>query len=121
MSPLSRDLKRSGELAYAKVEKVNSELFSLTYGAVVMQVLQDYEDVDATNAQLEKMSAPSPCRAQSHRAAPVLAAQGIQHWRAPHRRVPRKGAGELVQLLPRDGGCHRQGGASQPPPAQTTL
>ena len=82
MSHLSRDLKRSGELAYAKVEKVNSELFSLTYGAVVMQVLQDYEDVDATNAQLEKMSAPSPCRAQSHRAAPCTKTLLLPAWRS---------------------------------------
>ena len=74
MSHLSRDLKRSGELAYAKVEKVNSELFSLTYGAVVMQVLQDYEDVDATNAQLEKMSAPPVPRAKpSRRSGPCRA------------------------------------------------
>jgi len=39
----------------AKVEKVNSELFSLTYGAIVRQLLKDYEEVDATNEQLEKM------------------------------------------------------------------
>ena len=84
MSHLSRDLKRSGELAYAKVEKVNSELFSLTYGAVVMQVLQDYEDVDATNAQLEKMSAPS-------RAARKAIAQ--------LRSLPRRGYNIGVRLI----------------------
>ena len=50
-----RDLKRSGELAYSKLEKVNSEFFSLTYGAVVTQVLRDYEDTSAASMQLEKM------------------------------------------------------------------
>ena len=49
--------RRVGEVAFSKVEKINSELFSLTYGAIVMQLLKDYEDVDATNTQLEKMCA----------------------------------------------------------------
>ena len=57
--------RRVGEAAFSKVDKINSELFSLTYGAIVMQLLKDYEEVDATNAQLEKMcAAPSlldPC------------------------------------------------------------
>ena len=35
--------------------RCNAELFSLTYGAIVTQVLKDYEEVDATNEQLEKM------------------------------------------------------------------
>ena len=47
--------RRVGEAAFSKVEKINSELFSLTYGAIVTQLLKDYEEVDATNAQLEKM------------------------------------------------------------------
>lgn len=47
--------KRHGEVAFSKVEKASSELFSLTYGAIVTQLLKDYEEVDATNAQLEKM------------------------------------------------------------------
>ena len=33
----------------------NAELFSLTYGAMVMQLIEDYEDVVSVNAQLEKM------------------------------------------------------------------
>jgi len=44
-----------GKTVFSKVEKVNSELFSLTYGAIVMQLLKDFEEVDATNEQLEKM------------------------------------------------------------------
>jgi len=47
--------RRVGEVAFSKVEKCNAELFSLTYGAIVTQVLKDYEEVDATNEQLEKM------------------------------------------------------------------
>ena len=53
--PMSR---RVGEAAFSKVEKCNSELFSLTYGAIVTQLLKDYEEVDATNSQLEKMCGP---------------------------------------------------------------
>ena len=44
-----------GDATFSKMEKVSSELFSLTYGAMVTQLLRDYEEVDATNAQLEKM------------------------------------------------------------------
>jgi len=47
--------RKTGDAAFSKVEKVNSELFSLTYGAIVTQILKDYEEVDATNEQLEKM------------------------------------------------------------------
>ena len=47
--------RRHGEVAFSKVDKCNAELFSLTYGAIVTQVLKDYEEVDATNEQLEKM------------------------------------------------------------------
>ena len=49
--------RRVGEAVFSKMEKVNSELFSLTYGAIVTQLLKDYEKVEATNAQLEKMCA----------------------------------------------------------------
>ena len=37
------------------MEKMNSELFTLTYGALVAQLLRDHEDVDAVNVQLDKM------------------------------------------------------------------
>ncbi|KAL7294564.1 hypothetical protein TKK_0012090 [Trichogramma kaykai] len=36
-------------------KKVNSELFTLTYGALVSQLLKDYENVDDVNKQLERM------------------------------------------------------------------
>ena len=33
----------------------NAELFALTYGALVVQLIQDYEDYPEVNKQLEKM------------------------------------------------------------------
>lgn len=46
---------RTGEAAWTKLPKVNSELFALTYGSVVTQLLKDFEDVDEVNKQLEAM------------------------------------------------------------------
>jgi len=42
-------LRRLGDATFSKVDKVSAELFSLTYGAVVTQLLKDYEDVAAAN------------------------------------------------------------------------
>ena len=61
--------RRQGDAAFSKIEKCNSELFSLTYGAIVTQLLKDYEEVDATNAQLEKMCAQVPA---AHSFTPFL-------------------------------------------------
>jgi len=36
-------------------KKVSGELFSLTYGALVSQILKDYENVDDVNRQLDRM------------------------------------------------------------------
>ncbi|KAJ9106556.1 hypothetical protein QFC20_004048 [Naganishia adeliensis] len=38
-----------------RTEKVNAELFSFTYGALVVQLIKDYEDYVEVNKQLEKM------------------------------------------------------------------
>ncbi|KAI9298190.1 TRAPP I complex, partial [Neoconidiobolus thromboides FSU 785] len=38
-----------------KVEKINSEVFLLTYGSMVVQLMKDYEDVEEVNKQLDKM------------------------------------------------------------------
>jgi len=46
---------RLGDLAYMKMEKVNSDILALTYGSLVTTLLRDIEDVAAVNAQLEKM------------------------------------------------------------------
>jgi hypothetical protein len=48
-------LAKAGETAFANMEKINSELFSMTYGAFVVQILKDAKDVKAANAELEKI------------------------------------------------------------------
>ena len=75
--------RRVGEAAFSKVEKVNSELFSLTYGAIVTQLIKDYEGVDATNVQLEKMCAG--CRA---RRAPAASLRGAHARSGPAAACP---------------------------------
>ncbi|TFJ85696.1 hypothetical protein NSK_003203 [Nannochloropsis salina CCMP1776] len=46
---------RAGDQAWTKMSKMNAELFNLTYGAMVMQLIRDYEDVQDVNQQLETM------------------------------------------------------------------
>ncbi|KAJ8420927.1 hypothetical protein Cgig2_030221 [Carnegiea gigantea] len=46
---------RSGDAIFASAERVNAELFTLTYGAVVRQLLTDLEEVDEVNKQLDQM------------------------------------------------------------------
>ena len=46
---------RAGEAAFAKLDKVSAELFTLTYGAIVTQLVADYEDEHEVNAQLLKL------------------------------------------------------------------
>ncbi|XP_014262424.1 trafficking protein particle complex subunit 3 [Cimex lectularius] len=36
-------------------KKVNSELFTLTYGALVSQLMRDYENIEDVNKQLDRM------------------------------------------------------------------
>ncbi|CAB1108914.1 unnamed protein product [Ectocarpus sp. CCAP 1310/34] len=55
MATSSKSHQRTGEQAWGKINKVNAELFTLTYGAMVMQLIQDFEDVGAVNKQLESM------------------------------------------------------------------
>eukprot|EP01094_Clydonella_sp_ATCC50884_P003653 TRINITY_DN1278_c1_g1_i6.p1 TRINITY_DN1278_c1_g1~~TRINITY_DN1278_c1_g1_i6.p1 ORF type:complete len:188 (+),score=53.61 TRINITY_DN1278_c1_g1_i6:106-669(+) len=47
--------KRLGDQAFSKVEHINSELFMLTYGALVAQVVKDSEDAAEANRQLDQM------------------------------------------------------------------
>ncbi|KYQ92824.1 trafficking protein particle complex subunit 3 [Tieghemostelium lacteum] len=44
-----------GTDVFNKVEKINSELFTLTYGALVTQLIKDYEDIEQVNIKLEQM------------------------------------------------------------------
>eukprot|EP00921_Rhytidocystis_pertsovi_P013893 GHVQ01022583.1.p1 GENE.GHVQ01022583.1~~GHVQ01022583.1.p1 ORF type:complete len:200 (+),score=28.84 GHVQ01022583.1:691-1290(+) len=46
---------KTGDAAFGRMEKVNAELLALTYGSIVCQLVKDNEDVDAVNAQLDKM------------------------------------------------------------------
>ncbi|KAG6876017.1 hypothetical protein C0992_001372 [Termitomyces sp. T32_za158] len=56
MATTSKQYKNIGEdLWKSRAEKINAELFALTYGALVVQLIQDYEDYAEVNKQLEKM------------------------------------------------------------------
>ncbi|KAK9768584.1 transport protein particle 22 kDa subunit [Basidiobolus ranarum] len=53
---MSKQYKNLGEEAWKnRVEKINGELFTLTYGSVVAQLVKDFEDYSEVNKQLEKM------------------------------------------------------------------
>ncbi|KAF8610517.1 BET3 family protein [Ceratobasidium sp. AG-I] len=52
----TKQYKTVGEdLWKGRTEKINAELFTLTYGALVVQLIQDYEDYAEVNKQLDKM------------------------------------------------------------------
>ncbi|KAE8790405.1 hypothetical protein CFC21_028506 [Triticum aestivum] len=53
MPPLTTP--KSGDALFASVERVNAELFTLTYGAIVRQLLTDLEEVEEVNKQLDQM------------------------------------------------------------------
>eukprot|EP00450_Noctiluca_scintillans_P007943 CAMPEP_0194486494 /NCGR_PEP_ID=MMETSP0253-20130528/7119_1 /TAXON_ID=2966 /ORGANISM="Noctiluca scintillans" /LENGTH=186 /DNA_ID=CAMNT_0039326589 /DNA_START=43 /DNA_END=603 /DNA_ORIENTATION=- len=46
---------RMGDLAFARMEKVNADLLIITYGSIVTQLIRDIEDIDEVNKELEKM------------------------------------------------------------------
>ena len=76
-------MNQLGKTVFSKVEKVNSELFSLTYGAIVTQLLKDFEEVDATNDQLERMCACVTDLAVHCIVHAFTNSQGSQHWDSP--------------------------------------
>jgi len=47
--------RQTGSGRVTDTKKISGELFSLTYGALVAQILKDYENVDEVNKQLNKM------------------------------------------------------------------
>jgi len=47
--------KKGGKPEIAKQDKISCELLTLTYGAIVAQIVKDYGDVHEANNQLEKM------------------------------------------------------------------
>ncbi|KAJ2804097.1 hypothetical protein H4R21_001779 [Coemansia helicoidea] len=53
---MAKQYKTIGEETWKNsVEKVSAELFILTYGSMVVQLVKDYEDYSAVNKQLDKM------------------------------------------------------------------
>jgi len=52
---MSRRAAIGGRGGSERVEQINAELFVLTYGALVAQLVRDLEDVDAVNKRLEEM------------------------------------------------------------------
>jgi len=50
-----RNRRRSKHLGLRYTSPQNAELFTMTYGALVIQLIQDYEDYGEVNRQLEKM------------------------------------------------------------------
>ena len=47
---------KAGDIAFARMEKVNAELVAITYGALVTQLIADKgNDVSSVNAELEKI------------------------------------------------------------------
>lgn len=46
---------RMGDDMWKRSEKINAELFALTYGSLVVQLIKDYEDFEEVNVQLDKM------------------------------------------------------------------
>ncbi|KAI7861893.1 NO signaling/Golgi transport ligand-binding domain-containing protein [Spinellus fusiger] len=55
-APNTKQYKTLGEDVWKnKVEKINAELFTLTYGSMVVQLVKDYEDYSEVNKQLDKI------------------------------------------------------------------
>lgn len=45
----------SGHALWAKMPKANAELFALTYGSLVTELVRDYDDADEINSQLDRI------------------------------------------------------------------
>lgn len=46
---------QAGQALWAKMPKANAELFALTYGSLVTELVRDYEDPIEVNAQLDRI------------------------------------------------------------------
>lgn len=51
----AKNYRQLGEDAWKRADKVSGELFALTYGVFVAQLLRDHEDGAQVNAQLDKL------------------------------------------------------------------
>lgn len=52
---MSKSISKSAENVFNKIPKVSGELFALTYGSIVLQLIKDYGDIAQVNDQLEKI------------------------------------------------------------------
>lgn len=50
-----KKFSNQGDELWKRAEKINGEFFALTYGALVVQLVKDYEDYAQVNQQLDKM------------------------------------------------------------------
>eukprot|EP01128_Nolandella_sp_AFSM9_P009688 TRINITY_DN632_c0_g1_i1.p1 TRINITY_DN632_c0_g1~~TRINITY_DN632_c0_g1_i1.p1 ORF type:complete len:225 (+),score=55.15 TRINITY_DN632_c0_g1_i1:98-676(+) len=54
-APGQTDLNKLGHREWGTISKINAELLTLTYGALVTQLLKEMDTVEDVNVQLEKM------------------------------------------------------------------
>jgi len=47
--------QKRGDVVWGRMAKVNAELFTLTYGAFITQIIRDFENVELINQQIEKI------------------------------------------------------------------
>ena len=52
---MSKSLSASGLSLWSKMPKANAELFALTYGSLVTELIRDYDNHKEVNTQLERM------------------------------------------------------------------
>jgi hypothetical protein len=52
---MSSSRAQAGQALWAKMPKANAELFALTYGSLVTELVRDYEDPIEVNTQLERI------------------------------------------------------------------
>eukprot|EP01121_Diplochlamys_sp_Union-15-3_P017757 TRINITY_DN6320_c0_g1_i1.p1 TRINITY_DN6320_c0_g1~~TRINITY_DN6320_c0_g1_i1.p1 ORF type:complete len:209 (+),score=40.69 TRINITY_DN6320_c0_g1_i1:64-627(+) len=55
MAARQTQLQKIADTCWSKAQKISAELFTLTYGAIVWQMIKDNENLDDVNSQLEKM------------------------------------------------------------------
>jgi hypothetical protein len=54
-----KKLTNQGDELWKRSDKLNAEFFALSYGALVVQLVKDYEDYAQVNQQLDKMFDPA--------------------------------------------------------------
>ena len=84
----------------------NAELFTLTYGAIVTQMLEDFEDIHEVNQQLDRMYTLLVLTFSTHTlsqtgAHPILSETPSLFFPSPHRRGYRIGVRLIDEFLAR--------------------